>query len=152
MAVSLRPARAEEAPALSALCLRSKGHWGYDEVFLEACREELTLSLDELDSVVVAEDGVEVVGLAQVLFEDGDAVLEKLFVDPSAIGCGVGRRLFDWAVEVARSGAATRMVIDADPDAAPIYRAMGAIDAGGVPSASIPGRVLPRLVFVLREG
>jgi hypothetical protein len=38
------------------------------------------------------------------------------------------------------------MVIEADPDAAPFYRKMGAKHCGFAPSGSIPGRVLPKLV------
>ncbi|HSD78740.1 MAG TPA: hypothetical protein VLA98_15100, partial [Solirubrobacteraceae bacterium] len=56
----LRPARAGEAAALSALALRSKGHWGYDAAFLELCRPELTLAeedLGRLTTVVAERDG-----------------------------------------------------------------------------------------------
>ncbi len=35
---TIRAARPGEADALSALCLRSKAHWGYDDDFLERCR------------------------------------------------------------------------------------------------------------------
>jgi hypothetical protein len=41
--VRIRPARPDEAGAISALALRSKGHWGYDAAFLAACRENLTI-------------------------------------------------------------------------------------------------------------
>jgi hypothetical protein len=44
---------------------------------------------------------------------------------------------------------ARRVFIEADPDAAPFYRRMGARDAGLAPSGSIAGRMLPRLVFEL---
>ena len=36
----VRPARPDEAEALTALVLRSKAHWGYDEAFTAACRDE----------------------------------------------------------------------------------------------------------------
>ena len=36
--VEVTDGRAEEAPRLSDLALRSKGHWGYDAAFLDACR------------------------------------------------------------------------------------------------------------------
>lgn len=72
--------------------------------------------------------------------------LEALFVDPSMIGTGVGRRLFLWSVEAARALGAARMEIASDPGAAAFYRAMGAVDAGEVASGSIPGRKLPRLL------
>jgi hypothetical protein len=37
----IRPAQADEVEALTALALRSKAHWGYDDAFMEACRAEL---------------------------------------------------------------------------------------------------------------
>ena len=40
----IRSARPEEAETLSALALRSKAYWGYPADFMEACREELTLT------------------------------------------------------------------------------------------------------------
>ena len=42
--LALRPARPEEAPALTELCLRSKAVWGYDAAFMQACRRELTMT------------------------------------------------------------------------------------------------------------
>ena len=41
------------------------------------------------------------------------------------------------------------MTIEADPDAAPFYRRIGARDVGTAPSGSIPGRELPLLELVL---
>ena len=35
-ALHLRPGRKGEARLLSDLALRSKGHWGYDQAFLDA--------------------------------------------------------------------------------------------------------------------
>ncbi|MDB5468876.1 MAG: family N-acetyltransferase [Caulobacter sp.] len=149
--VSLRPAREDELAALTELCLRSKAHWGYDAAFLAACREEMTLRPRHLaDSrITVADGGRGPLGMAQVSLEADEAVLDALFVEPAAIGDGVGRLLFDWAVGEARAGGARRLVIDSDPDAAPIYRRMGARDIGMVPSGSIPGRLLPQLVVDL---
>jgi hypothetical protein len=44
---------------------------------------------------------------------------------------------------------AARMTIEADPDAAPFYRHLGARDIGLAPSGSIAGRVLPKLALDL---
>lgn len=54
----LRAARAEEAGELSALVLRSKAYWGYDERFLAGCAEELRVRAEEVAArrIVVAED------------------------------------------------------------------------------------------------
>ena len=47
----------DEARLLSELALRSKGHWGYDQAFLDACRAELTLAPEDLERqrITVAE-------------------------------------------------------------------------------------------------
>lgn len=147
--IVIRPARRGEAAALSELCLRSKGWWGYDAAFLEACRAELTLRPADLDDLLrVADlDGVPA-GVVQLTREDADCHLEKLFVDPPFIGAGTGAALMQWAIGMAGRLGAARLIIDADPGAAAFYRCFGAVDAGSVASASIPGRLLPRLVLV----
>ncbi|MDP6591468.1 MAG: GNAT family N-acetyltransferase [Alphaproteobacteria bacterium] len=136
---------------LSALCMRSKAHWGYDDGFMAACRKALTLGPSDLrESLLqVAEDSGAPVGVAQLIVREGRAALEKLFVEPAHIGRGVGRALFEWAARVARDGGAASMIIESDPAAAAFYRRMGARDAGTAPSTAIPGRALPRLILTL---
>jgi GNAT superfamily N-acetyltransferase len=143
--IQLRDAQKSELPSLSELCLRSKAIWGYDDAFMTACRTELTLRPDELQSthLQVAERDATVVGLAQVKVTDTDADLLKLFVEPALLRSGVGRLLFEWATTRARGLGAVRIMIEADPGAAPFYERMGARHAGFAPSQSIPGRMLP---------
>jgi GNAT superfamily N-acetyltransferase len=145
--IQLRDARQDEFPDLSELCLRSKAVWGYDDAFMIACRTELTLRTDELQSthLQVAVRDSAVVGLAQVKVTGTDADLLKLFVEPALLGSGVGRLLFEWATARARGLGAIRMTIEADPGAAPFYEHMGARHAGLAPSQSIAGRMLPRM-------
>ena len=40
---TVRSARAGEAASLTALCLRSKAHWGYDAEFMRLCVPSLTV-------------------------------------------------------------------------------------------------------------
>jgi GNAT superfamily N-acetyltransferase len=147
----LRPARIDEAGLLTELCMQSKAVWGYDEAFMRACRAELTLTPADISasSLRVAVEGNDVIGMVQVTVDGEAADLAKLFIAPSALRGGVGRKLFDWAATEARSRGARWMSIEADPDAAPFYRRMGAVDDGVAPSGSIPGRVLPRLKLML---
>ena len=151
--IRFRIPRLDELEALGELCLRSKAVWGYDDAFLTACREELSITAHDLSrsNLQIAEDDTGILGLAQVTTEDGEADLNKLFVDPLKLRAGVGKRLFAWAVKTAVSEGAGWMVIEADPEAAEFYRRMGAKDAGTAPSAAIPGRFLPRLVVDLRS-
>ena len=139
---------AGELNALSELCLRSKGHWGYDQAFLDNCRVELTLTQADLnnDWVGVAEDDSGIAGVAHVSFEDGDCYLEKLFVEPDRIGQGVGKQLYLWSIEAARDLGATEMIIEADPDASTFYERFDVTRDGEAPSASTAGRSLPRYI------
>ncbi|WP_235857742.1 GNAT family N-acetyltransferase [Marimonas lutisalis] len=151
MPVTLRTPMPADLAALSALCLRSKGHWGYDAAFLAACRDELTLTPDDLatTALIMAETAGTPVGLAQVDLRADPAELLKLFVDPPRIGTGLGRRLFDWSAQTARARGARALRIEADPGALPFYRAMGARCVGDAPSGSIRGRRLPLLMLTL---
>ncbi|HEV2780140.1 MAG TPA: GNAT family N-acetyltransferase [Actinophytocola sp.] len=149
--VVLRAARADEAGVLSELALRSKAHWGYDAEFLAACRAELTLSPAEVAAgrVVVAEVDGTVAGFYTVDGAPPDGELGNLWVDPRAIGTGLGRRLWRHAVGTARAAGFTALRIEADPHAEGFYLAMGARRVGQSRSASIPGRRLPLLRFTV---
>ncbi|MFD6971878.1 GNAT family N-acetyltransferase [Streptomyces sp. NPDC059949] len=133
----VRAARAAEAEALTGLVMRSKAHWGYDAGFLSACAEELRIRADDVTArrIVVAENGQgDVLGLASLEGTGGPlAFLGLLFVEPSAIGQGVGRLLYRDVLRRAVELGVRRLVIDSDPHAAGFYRAMGAVAAEPAP-------------------
>jgi GNAT superfamily N-acetyltransferase len=143
---AVRPARAGEGECLTALCVRSKAHWGYDAEFMRLCTAALTVSEASIAAgrVLVATDAAgRTIGTVSVA-EDGDmAELALMFVDPSAIGGGIGRALFEEAVGLARRLGYRRMAILADPNAAAFYQRMGARFVRDAPSDAIPGRTLP---------
>ena len=151
MQLVIRAPDVAELPALSELCMRSKAVWGYDADFMAACLKELTFVPGDLVSsrIAVAARGDSVLGVAQVRMMGRDADLQKLFVEPTALRGGIGKALFGWATDAAREMGASRMIIEADPDAAPFYRSLGARDIGFAPSGSIAGRMLPKLALDL---
>jgi N-acetylglutamate synthase-like GNAT family acetyltransferase len=115
---------------------------------MEACRSELSVAPDDLrsTSIAVAEQDGRVVGVVQIKVIKSEADLLKLFVEPKALRSGISKMLLAWATDAARRQGADRLFIEADPDATPFYRRMGAQEVGMVPSGSIPGRMLPKLV------
>jgi GNAT superfamily N-acetyltransferase len=144
--IALRQARAGEAESLTALCVRSKAHWGYDAGFMKLCAAALTVAEEDIAAgrVLVAVDSTgRTIGLARVEPEGETAELGLMFVDPPAMGSGAGRMLFEAAARLARSLGARRMTILADPNAAPFYARMGARFVAHAPSDAIPGRLLP---------
>ena len=151
MALTIRAPRLDELTCLSDLCFRSKAVWGYDDAFMAACRSELSFEPRDLQltPIAVAERDGKPIGVAQIKIVDNEADLLKLFVEPGALRGGIGQALFAWATDMARQLGAKRMTIDADPDAAPFYRKMGAHDIGQAPSGSVQGRMLPKLAVNL---
>jgi GNAT superfamily N-acetyltransferase len=149
----LRAARPDEAGVLSELALRSKAYWGYDQDFLDACRAELTFRPDDVSArrMVVAESAGQVLGFYSLDGQPPQGELGNLWLDPVSIGAGLGRRLWQHALEVARGSGFTQLRIEADPYAEGFYLAMGAQPAGSTPSGSIAGRTLPLLVMHLHS-
>ena len=149
----IRPARLDESELLSDLALLSKGYWGYDPEFLEACRAELTLVPEDLArlTVRVAErtEGHVIAFYAFGPLDDSAGDVSFFFVDPPFIGSGAGRRLFEDLRSTARSAGMRSLSIEADPGAASFYERMGAARIGETPSNSIPGRLLPSFEVTL---
>jgi GNAT superfamily N-acetyltransferase len=141
----IRTARSGEAAALTALCVRSKAHWGYDAAFMRMSAASLRVSEDDIASgcVLVAEHEGTPIGVASIVLDEGVADLDLLFVDPSAIRSGAGSALFHSAAGLAARLGAVRMTILADPNAARFYERMGARFLRNAPSDAIPGRSLP---------
>jgi GNAT superfamily N-acetyltransferase len=151
----VRNAKPEEAASLTALCVRSKAHWGYDAAFMKLSAATLAVSEGDIAAgrvLVAVDDTGRVVGIACVLPEGETSDLDSLFIDPPAIGSGAGRALFDAAVSLARRQGARRMTILADPNAAAFYERMGARYLRHAPSDAIPGRTLPFYEYDLLSG
>jgi GNAT superfamily N-acetyltransferase len=149
--ISFRPARPDEADALGDLALESKAHWGYDRAFLDRVRDELTFSPDVVTArrMVVADEDGRLLGFYSLDGTPPDGELGNLWIEPESIGTGLGRQLWQHAVDAAREAGFASLRIDADPHAEGFYLAMGARKVGETPSGSIAGRLLPTLRYDL---
>jgi len=145
----------DEAELLTALCVRSKAHWGYDAAFMRRCRESLRVRPSAIRAgrvLVLVDTEDRPRGVAQIEIEGVSADLALLFVDPPAMGQGVGRALLQEALALAAAAGSNRLTILADPNAAGFYEAMGARYRGQAPSDAIPGRNLPLYEVPLPAG
>jgi GNAT superfamily N-acetyltransferase len=153
--VQIRPAKPGESRSLTALCVRSKAHWGYDLAFMKLSAATLNVNENDIAAgrvLVAVSDADHVIGMACVLSDGDTADLDALFIDPPAIGSGAGRALFEAALILARRQGARRMTILADPNAAAFYERMGARYLRHAPSDAIPGRTLPFYEYDLQSG
>ncbi|HET8528610.1 MAG TPA: GNAT family N-acetyltransferase [Gaiellaceae bacterium] len=127
---------------LRAIAAAAKGHWGYDAQLVAGWAAEMALP----DEPILAErDGI-VVGWASVERRGDVLWLEDLWVEPAAMGQGVGRELFERAR--ALGAGCGRMEWEADPNAVPFYERMGASYVRDS-DPSEWGRVLPVMAISL---
>lgn len=143
----IRPALRDELDELSALCLRAKAYWPYDAAFIEACREELTITPEDLErhTIMVGEKNNIPIGVIRLDRIDDGYDLDLLFVEPDYIGKGVGRQLLEWGIGHAAAQGGHLMTTVADPNAEAFYAHMGFKRVGEYASRSIPGRTLPAM-------
>jgi GNAT superfamily N-acetyltransferase len=136
-----------EAPlhieSLREIAFAAKAHWGYDRERVRAWAD--SIALDDGREIFVEDDA-----WASVFIRGEICWLEDLWVAPSAMGRGIGRRLFERAAGIGRERGCTRMEWDAEPNAVGFYERMGAshVRDGDVTEW---GRVLPVMGVSLVE-
>lgn len=147
----VRAAVEAELEYLTDLALKSKASNGYDEEFMVQCVEELKVEVPEggLDNIRVAEVSREIVGFCAVLGKAPEGELGFMFVEPARKGEGIGRCLFNSAVNTALSKGFKSLTIDSDPHAEISYKKLGAVEVRKVPSGSIEGRELTQFRVTL---
>src|SRR5436853_1332947 len=89
--VSIRAAQPADYERLRELTFESKVHWGYDRDFVRRWADGLGFDGDE-ERWVAEVEGEIVAWAALVPVSDGVVVLDDLWVDPAAIGRGIGSR------------------------------------------------------------
>lgn len=141
----IRPVLPDECETLSALARESKAHWGYDDDFMNLCRDELKVTPEKIARfrMRVAQAGREIAGFSATRYHDGAADVEEFFVAPRYIGTGIGHRLMLDMLDHARRHGVHRVTVEADPNAADFYEREGFSLCGETLSDSVPGRKLP---------
>jgi GNAT superfamily N-acetyltransferase len=143
----IRTATASDLAALRDVAYRSKAFWGYDQAFMDAVESSLAPDEHELaEGVSVISHGGVITGFYAFKTIEGSFFLHSLFVVPEKIGCGVGKRLWQHAVDFARRTAHGHFMIESDPNAEEFYLHLGARRVGETVSEA-SGRTLPLLRF-----
>ena len=105
-------------------------HWGYEPEFLDWEPQAIAVTTEFLENALASyaleENGV-VTGYYTLTGTPQHAHLDKLFLDAPYIGTGRGKLLWSHSIATAKSLGVQKLDFYADPNAAPFYRAMGAV-------------------------
>jgi len=149
-----RRACGSDARFLSELAFRAKAHWGYTPEFMDACQRELCYTPIQIDdnndiyTVAIKED--DIVGFYKLEnIHHPRIVLDDLFVEPSLMGLGIGKMLFEDAKQTAINHHGLYLDVQSDPNAKDFYENMGMSVTGQQQSDVIKGRFLPTLTMSL---
>ena len=125
----LRRAEPHEAKELEELQDRSASHWAYPDGYFDWAGDArgITESYVRANPVLVLVDSAgRKLGFYSFTEDDDGLLLDRMFLDVDQIGRGLGRVLWQHAVQTARDLGVSEFVIGADPNAAPFYESMGA--------------------------
>ena len=144
----VREALLEEAKELSNLALFSKATWSYSEEFIQACKEDLTITEQYIKNnyVYVLEEKQEIIGFFSFQRKEAES-LDFLYLDPKYKGKGYGRILWESVIQKATALNMKSFTIDSDPNAKGYYIKMGAKLIGEIPSTVFKDRLLPLLQY-----
>jgi len=125
-------AKPEDAEALTEIAHAAKRHWDYHERWIEAWRDILTMR-PEFIAANVAYAAIEngrAIGYYLLTTEADGIHLDHLWILPAAMRRGIGRTLFEHAIEQARNLGFATIKIEADPNAEGFYQHLGACRVG----------------------
>jgi GNAT superfamily N-acetyltransferase len=119
-----RAATNADHTAIRALFRRSAVHWESDRAWLLANPQHLEWDGAALERARVYDDG-SIRGFSSWELVDGVLEVVDLFVEPDAMGRGVGRALIVDLTNVARELGAQAMEVTGNPNALGFYLAVG---------------------------
>jgi GNAT superfamily N-acetyltransferase len=142
----------QQADELTEIAHAAKRHWGYPERWIESWRDTLTIRPEFIAANVTysAIEGCRAVGFYLLANENDGLHLDHFWIKPSAMDRGIGRALFDHALEQTRRLGHRSLKIEADPNAEGFYLRLGARRIGvAVTSIEDQRRELPLLRYDL---
>jgi len=147
-------AKPEEADALTEIAHAAKRHWGYPERWIQSWRDILTMRPEFIATNVTycAMEDARAVGFYLLTNENDGLHLDHLWIAPHAMGRGIGRALFEHALEQTRKLGLRTLKILAAPNAEDFYTRMGARRVGiTVTTIENQRRELPLLLYDLES-
>lgn len=122
----------EHASNLTGITIAAKRHWNYPEKWMQLWLPDLTFSAEyiSMNEVWLAVEDEKFVAYYSFKQDIEGLWLENLWVLPEYMGQGIGRQLFEHALERSRARGMSVLKIEADPNAQGFYEKMGAHKSG----------------------
>jgi GNAT superfamily N-acetyltransferase len=130
--ISILQAKPEQAGLLTTITLASKRHWNYPDGWIQAWLPSLTITSEYIltnETWVAVVDG-QCVAYYSLKHDEEHLWLDNLWVLPEFMGRGIGKQLFQHALERSRIHGVSTLKIEADPNAQSFYEKMGAHKIG----------------------
>ncbi|NOX43120.1 MAG: GNAT family N-acetyltransferase [Gammaproteobacteria bacterium] len=141
----------KDAQTLTDIAFLAKAHWSYPKKWLTLWRESLTVTPEyiSLNEVWIAQADSVIAGFIAISIDKNSidknvANLEHLWVKPSDMKKGIGKKLLLFTIAKCRKKGISLLRIESDPNAKMFYEKFGGKLVGMVKSCPSP-RVLPVL-------
>ena len=130
--ILIRRASLEDAKQLTYITITSKRYWNYPEKWIQLWLPQLTISPQYIseNEVWIAAKNKKSVAYYSLKYDGEYLWLDNLWVLPEHTGQGIGRTLFQHALERSGARGVSILKIEADPNAQRFYEKMGAHKVG----------------------
>ncbi|WP_281234987.1 GNAT family N-acetyltransferase [Flavobacterium gelatinilyticum] len=143
--MNIQKAKIEDHIRLTEITKKSKAYWGYSEEQMEKWSNNLTITIDyiETNPVFNLVEENQIVGYYSYLKqEDNQVKLDNLFILPEYIGKGFGSFLMNDFLERMRNEKCKKIILDSEPNAEQFYQKIGFTKIGEF-ETSIKNRFMP---------
>ena len=143
--MNIQKAKIEDHIRLTEITKKSKAYWGYSEEQMQKWSNNLTVTVDyiETNSVFNLADETKIIGYYSYLkLEDNKVKLDNLFILPEYIGKGLGSFLMNDFLERMRNEKYQKIILDSEPNAEQFYQKIGFTKIGEF-ETSIKNRFMP---------
>ncbi|MBF4491015.1 GNAT family N-acetyltransferase [Flavobacterium sp. MR2016-29] len=149
----IQKADSSDHEVLTAITKKSKAYWGYSDEQIEIWSEFLTVTKEYIETNSVYKLVLEnhIIGYYSFVYQDKTTVkLDNLFILPTYIGKGFGKKLMNDFLRILKSQPINKIVLNAEPNAALFYTKFGFVKIGQI-ETSIKDRFLPIMQLQLNE-
>lgn len=122
----------DDAAQLKTIAVAAKAYWGYPEDWMARWADAIRITPEYIreNEVYIAMKDAEIVGWYALVYQDELGILDHMWVRPDLIRKGIGRQLFNHAVQAAKTHGARQIEMETDPNAVGFYQQMGLKLAG----------------------